>query len=266
MRKKVNFLFLMMLLMVLPASATHYMGGEIIWECLPNGNFRFVMKVYRECYTNTGGSAATYGNTEQITGPFGNITMNLYPNVIQGKKDMSPVCHAASNPHFYCNLPVSAGMSANLGATEEWTYTSDQAHPNGVTLNGVPPVNGWTFYWDGCCRNSAANYTGQPNWYLRAKMYPYNGQNTNPCFDSSPRFLARPNAALPVGYPFTYNHNGADPDRDSLVFEFDQALTGAGAQVPYIPPYSAVNPLPGPTLNPLNVAAAIDPNTGEISF
>lgn len=266
MKKKVNFLFLMMMLMVLPASATHYMGGEIIWECLPNGNFRFIMKVYRECYTTSGDSAASYLNPEQLTGPFGNITMYLYPNAVQGKKDMSPTCHDDALPHYLCGLPSTAGMGPNLGATEEWTYTSDQAHPNGVMLNGVPPANGWTFYWDGCCRNSAANYSGQPNWYLRAKMYPYNGLNTYPCFDNSPRFLARPNAALPVGYPFTYNHNGADWDRDSLSFEFDQALTGAGAQVPYTATFSALSPLPGTTLNPLNVPAAIDPYTGEISF
>ncbi|HRY99698.1 MAG TPA: hypothetical protein P5550_11645, partial [Bacteroidales bacterium] len=266
MRKRFYILFLLMLLSAFPASATHFMGGEIIWECLPNGNFRFIMRVYRECYSTGGGPAATYGNTEFLTGPYGNITMNLYPNAIQGKKDMSPVCHPQSTPHYACELPVSAGMAPNLGATQEWTYTSDQSHPNGVTLNGVPPASGWTFFWDGCCRNSAANYNGQPNWYLRAVMYPYNGQNTYPCFDNSPRFLARPNAALPVGYPFTYNHNGADWDRDSLAFEFAPSFTGAGAQVPYISPYTYNNPLPGPTVNPQNVAATIDPNTGEISF
>jgi hypothetical protein len=47
-------------------TATHYMGGEITWECMPNGNFRFVMKAYRECYTTGGGTAANYGNTAPL--------------------------------------------------------------------------------------------------------------------------------------------------------------------------------------------------------
>ncbi|MBE0640857.1 MAG: hypothetical protein IH599_02395, partial [Bacteroidales bacterium] len=266
MKTKAPPLIVLMFLLVLPSYATHYMGGEISWECLSNGNFRFVMKVYRECYTNTGGMAATYSNPETITGPFGNISMYLYPNATLGKKDISPVCHSDGLPHFACELGSSSGMAANLGAVQEWTYTSDSAYPNGVNLNGVPPPLGWTFYWDGCCRNSAANYTGQPNWYIMVKMYPYNGQNAYPCFDNSPRFHSPPLTSIPVGYPFAFNLNVQDPDQDSLVYTLTPALIGVSSTVPYISVYSGNNPLPGPTLNPQNVPAALDQVTGEFSF
>ena len=48
--------------------ATHYMGGEITWECIPTGQtnagkFIFYLKVFRECYTSGGNASATFGTT-----------------------------------------------------------------------------------------------------------------------------------------------------------------------------------------------------------
>ena len=68
-RRLMTALGALMILSALPtqqAGATHYMGGEITWECLPNGNFRFWMKLYRECYT-TYGAAANFGNTATLS-------------------------------------------------------------------------------------------------------------------------------------------------------------------------------------------------------
>jgi hypothetical protein len=41
--------------------ADHMMGGEITWQCQPNGNFVFTLKLYRDC--------------NGIPGIFGSITM-----------------------------------------------------------------------------------------------------------------------------------------------------------------------------------------------
>jgi hypothetical protein len=137
--------------------ATHYMGGEITWECLPNGRYRFKMRVYRECYTSGGGSAASFGATETITstgGGVGSITMTRVHLI-----DISPQCN--SNPAFPKIIcPGMTNGAANMGALQENYYTSDASYPTGVLLTGVPPVTGWTFSWSSCCRNPSTNVLG----------------------------------------------------------------------------------------------------------
>ncbi|HYG50747.1 MAG TPA: gliding motility-associated C-terminal domain-containing protein, partial [Flavobacteriales bacterium] len=102
--------------------------------------------------------------------------------------------------------------------------------------------------------------------------------NTNPCFDSSPTFLETPSNVICAGTNFKLNHHAYDPDGDSLVFSFGEALDTVSlvasgfnpptnpAFVPYAATYSANSPTPGASWNPANIPATIDPQTGEISF
>ena len=99
-------------------------------------------------------------------------------------------------------------------------------------------------------------------------MYPYNGQDESPCFDSSPTFAENPPTAISTGYPYTYNYNAWDKDLDSLAFEWAPALdtTGFPLTPNYAAGYSSTNPMPDASFNPNNVPASINPYTGEISF
>jgi len=265
MLRKKFFLFILVLLGLIPeAFSSHYMGGEIIWECLPNGNYRFIMRVYREC-----GSTVTFSDPETLNtnAPCGAITMRLYPNALAGKTDMSPVCNADPTfPHVSCASTVG---TSNAGGVEEWLYTSDVGHPNGVNINGVPPATGWYFSWTGCCRNPCTNITGSSSldWFLRAIMYPYNGQNVYPCWDNSPVFIEKPTTVICTGYQFKYNPNATDKELDSLAYEWAQPLTAANTPITtYAANYSYNNPLPGPAFNTNNVPATINPYTGELTF
>jgi hypothetical protein len=249
--------------------ASHFMGGEITWECLTNGNYRFIMKVYREC------NGITYSNPVSLTvsGCPGltSISLSLYPNATLGKKDISPVCNLNNpgNPlyqHIVCSPQPSV---PNTGAIEEWVFTSDAAYPNGVTINGVPPATGWTFAFTNCCRNPCSNIQGSSslNWYLRAIMYPYMGANTFPCWDNSPVFAERPACVVGTNFPQQYNPNAYDPEGDSLSFGWAQALTGLSAPITtYGAGYTYNSPLPGLLQNAGNIPATIDSTTGEISF
>ncbi len=243
------------------------MGGEITWQCLPNGNYRFIMKLYRECYTTAGGSAVTFANTETMNTTVPGLTSITMTRI--SLTDISPQCNTNPlfTPKIYC--PGMANGAANMGAVQENIYTSDAAYPNGVTLNGVPPPQGWMFYHASCCRNPCTNIINASSlgWRLRAVMYSYNGQNANPCYDNSPVFAEKPSTVICTGYPFTYNHNAYDPDLDSLVYDWAQPLLDNGSPiVAYNAGYSYTVPLPGPSMNPNNVPASVDPNTGEISF
>ena len=265
--KRLFYLSVLILITILsdikPLKATHYMGGEITWECLTNGKYRFKLKAYRECYYGTG-AAANFGASVVLSSnsPVSSITLT---EITGWPKDISPTCNTNPNfPHIIC---VGMTNSApNMGAVQEHIYTSDANYPTGVTLNGVPPATGWRFTWSSCCRNSAVNVVGQPNWVLRAIMYPYGTQNMNPCFDNSPTFAEVPRTVICTGYPFTYNHNAFDKELDSLHYEWGQPWQAVNSGLPYASTYSYTNPLPGPAQNANNVAGTVNPTTGQISF
>ena len=152
------FSFFLLLLSSEELLATHYMGGEITWECTSSGNFKFTMKLYRECYTQNGGSAANYGASVNLTTSapgFNSIQMTRI-----SVTDLSPDCGCLSQSPIYC--PGMSNGAANMGALEEHVYTSDGSYPNGVPLTGTPPPSGWTFGYTSCCRNPSDNVTGQP--------------------------------------------------------------------------------------------------------
>lgn len=249
------------------ASATHYMGGEITWECLPNGNYRFILKLYRECYTQNGGSAATFGVTEQLY-----TTVPGLPQITMTRislLDMSPECNPdpAFQPKIFC--PGLLNGSANMGAMQEYYYTSETAYPYGVTLNGVPPAQGWEFSSRTCCRNPCTNINNASSlgFRLRAYMYSINGQNANPCYDSSPVFAEMPKSIICSAHPVTYNYSAFDPDRDSLIYQWGQPLEENGSPITnFNTGYSYTSPLPGLPHHPGNVAASLNSNTGEITF
>lgn len=251
--------------------ASHYMGGEITWECLSNGRFKFTMKLYREC------NGVTYNATETINVAnypgLTSITMNLKPGanphdgddgLVDGKTDISPNCYSELLSIKCSPSPATA----NTGAIEEWYFTSEVSYPVGVLLSGVPPAAGWIFSNTGCCRNPSVNMvdpTGE-DWFLRAIMYPYQGQNTFPCYDNSPVFAEVPSTVICTGYPFKYNHNATDKELDSLSFQWAPALQSVSTPMGYTTTYTYNSPLPGTAQNPLNVPATMNSYNGEISY
>jgi hypothetical protein len=180
-------------------------------------------------------------------------------SIINGwPKDITPVCN--SNPNF-THITCTNVNQNNTGAVEEYIYKSSP-----VTISGVPPASGWLFYHQSSARNPSTNVSGQPSWRLRAIMYPYNAQNTYPCYDNSPQFAEVARSVIDAGYPFTYNHNATDAELDSLNFEWGEPQMSGGGSLPYVGGYSWQSPLPGTSQNPNNVGAVVDPVTGNISF
>jgi len=234
------------------------MGGEITWECLSNGQYRFNMKVYREC------DGIQFGATEILNvlnhPSVTSITMTRISQI-----DISPQCNTIG-PHITC----ATVTAPNQGAIEEQIY---QSAP--ITLAGVPPAQGWIFYWGSCCRNPSTSIVNASSldWLLRAVMYSYTPpgsstpSNANPCFDNSPVFAERPSTVICTGYPFTYNHNASDKELDSLAYEWAPPLEDLNIPVSsWAAGYSYNSPLPGVVHNPNNVPATVNPFTGEISF
>ncbi len=247
--KRLSFL-LIILFSSLTVDASHLYGGEIWWECLPNGSYVFYGRIYRDC---TGIPFNPSSITLSSNSPAGSIQCFMQPGF---PRDVSPSIGNACGT----NAITCAGTNPPNGSMEESLFKS-----NPVILNGVPPATGWHFTWSNCARPSMTNLTGFPCYFLRAFMFPYNdgtgNRNANPCFDNSPEFLEAPKVATCSGYPFSYNNFAFDQELDSLYFEWAQPLNnGFTTPVPFVAPYTFTNPVPG-IQNFAQDAGQVDINT-----
>ena len=235
------------MLSVKNVQASHGTGGELTWTCLGSGQYVFQCKFYRDCNGIPGPASITI-----------NTSVPGVPNIfasLASQTDISTDGYYSDGDSLCPNCP-QGGSPAIAGLIEEFVYESAP-----ITLPGVPPPGGWTFSWGECCRSAAlTNITGGGGigFLLQAKMFSFNGQNADPCFDSSPYFAERPNIILCSGLPFVYNQISADAEYDSLVYEFDSPLDDLGNPIPLAAPYTISNPLPG--------SCTLNPNTGELSF
>ena len=257
MNKRVLYILLFFFFQLsLKTFASSFLGGEITWECQGNGNYRFILKLYRKC------NAANFNHVDTIFTTHPTVTHIIVSNV--SKTDLSPVCNVAG-PGVQCS---PAPLTPNTGAVRMGLYFRFSLS-KWSNFNRSSAGAGWIFSNHECCRNSCTNITNATNygWYLRAIMYPYNGQNEGPCFDSSPTFAENPPTAICTGYPYTYNYNAWDKIY-SLAFEWAPPLdtTGLPLTPNYAAGYSFTNPMPDASFNPNNVPATVNPYTGEISF
>lgn len=241
------------------------MGGEITWQCQGGGQYIFTMMVYRDC---NGPGFTTAGISLRV---WNHPTLTTIPMTFIAQTDISPTCNVvAGSP-----AQITCGTGGS-GSIERYEFQSAL-----IFIGGVPPASGWAFTYHNFSRSLSIDNLVTPNLYgltLRAVMYSFSGINTNPCFDSSPSFLEVPSNVICAGTNFKLNHNANDADGDSLVFEFAQALDTVSlsaltfnppvnpAFVPYIASYSYNSPTPGTTINPANIPATINSQTGEISF
>ena len=226
-------------------------GGEITWRCLPNGQYIFTMNFYSNCSVHFLSSSTT------INYQNGQIQLKLDSNKYnaQGGGEISPKgvsgCQLTCHPYQFGGLQMISYFS------------------NPIFLLGVPPSGGWVFKWEKCCRAQSLKNVSSPqalSLTLRSVMYPYQGKNANPCYDSSPRFAELPVRAFCANKEQIYNVNAIDDDFDSLVYSWDQSLDKIGVPLTYAPGFSYNNPLPDSSFHSSNNAAKLNRHTGEINF
>ncbi|MDB9774991.1 PKD domain-containing protein [Vicingaceae bacterium] len=246
-------------------SATHYMGGEITWECNNQGRYIFTVKIYRDC------------NGVPLTGNLSLIAHN-YPTVGQSNTSFQLTRQSINDISATCGgspcSPTNTRITTNVaGAVEEHVFTTAPQ-----LLNGVPGVNGWIFTFTGPTRNNAVDNLTNPggtNLLLRAKMFSFNGQNASTCYDNSPNFAEVPSSILCTGDAFTYNHNAQDEELDSLVYSWAEPLAGvsgglyieaSNVRASFVNGYTFTSPFPSTFQNPNNVPASLNTENGEISY
>lgn len=265
--KKILLALIAVFLMSNFAQATHMLGGEVRWVCLPNGKFIFFLDIYKDCSSSAAGfnfvnqtldisGSPSPGMSQIVVKP----DSNRWTNANNG--DITPKCQNPNGLSYSC-------ANGDNGAVQWFPFQSDP-----ITLTGTPPASGWTFKWGLCCRPPVVNLVSPQSrsMGLRATMYRIPNPNgttpaflpVNVCQDSSPEFAERPANQICRGYEFTYNHNARDNDLDSLVYSFDDPIDNNFAVVPFLGGYSAISPLPDQNFNSQNIPVTLNPLTGEM--
>ena len=115
MMKRLLFTSLFLLTILTGSNASHLMGGEITWKCLPRGQFKFTMQVYRDCAGIPFGPPVSLDvhNKPGLT----NIPMNLL-----SQTDISPNCNSYSGTQITC----AGAKSSTVSAVEAFIFESNQ--------------------------------------------------------------------------------------------------------------------------------------------
>lgn len=207
------------------AWATHMSGGEIYWECIGPNQYRIRLIVYRDC----AGIAVDPSYNLVLTSPCGDRNLTVYHN---GPTELSQLCDL--------ELPNSTCNGGLLPGIQQYTYTAT------ITLD---PCDSWRISWTNIYRNNAiVNLTnpGTRHMYIESIL----NSADAPCNDS-PTFT---NTAIPyvcLGYPISYSYGSIDAEGDSLSYALIGARMIDGTPIPYVPPYTPAQPIPGISLDPV---------------
>ena len=253
---------------VFQGEARHIIGGEIIYECLGNGTYRFVMKMYRDCRPQQ--NAADYDPMAVITiyrgdrAPYARVTSF---NVNLGRVDV------IAPPDYPCLI-----LPPNL-CVQEGIYEFEYTFPQ------WPALESYHIVYQRCCRNNTISNVITPGMIGATFTVEITARSQKLC-NNSPEFKLFPPTVICVNNPINFDHSAIDSDGDSLVYSFCNPLKGGGLQggpdnpfgnpnncegiipnpacpppfqnVAFQPPYSSAQPMGGSPI------VSIDSETGLI--
>lgn len=225
---------ILILTAVLPAKANHEVGGELYFECLGNNQYKFVLKLWRDCVTNF----AWFGLEYTVTGPNGNF--KLYRDSLV---DLT----------YQCLGPGGGGCgTGTLTGGSEMAVFSDT-----ITLAGLPPVAGWTFMVNAF--NSPVgviNKPGNTSYAYRCFMYP---SSINGGCNTAPHFLSNPIQPLTRATKSISAMAHKPYIEDSIYYDFYNSIGFNSG-------YSYTSPFPNPSTHSLNSPVTINHKTGLVEF
>lgn len=240
MKKSLHFLFALIALFLMNSStmkATHIMGGELTYTWIGSNDYELHLTLYRDCSGIPGPvNALVEISSVSCAIPMYMVQLNTIPGT---PIEISPVCAGVQTT---CNGGTAMGV-------EKWEYSAI------VTLTGN--CSDYLFTFVECCRNGAITNLVDPSNY--SAQFTATLDNQSVAFNSSPRFANDPVTVLELGSTHTINNGAFDPDGDSLSIVFAPALYDSNLAVPYVAPFTYLNPMTSST------AIVLDPVTGDLN-
>jgi len=213
-----KYLAALFLLTSINLSASHLLGGEITWECKSNGKYQFTLVLFRDC---------------------GGTTLPTTAQALANNAGVSISCSYVSTEDIltscYLGTTSCTGSSTGQGKIQKYIYRSGD-----VQLTGTPPVSGWYFSWNSCCRPGTISNLSNPasaGYYLKSVMYPYTPPGStialtaSSCYDNSPQFLDQPSPVSCSGDAVEHTQLSFDSESDSLHFGFTSVQEEHQAQL-----------------------------------
>jgi len=225
------------LMMAFNSRADHIIGGDIYYDDLGGGNYKFYITIYRDC--NAEGAwfddplkLSVYNNNSLIE----NVNV-FFPGYITLPIDFDNPC--ATAPTDVC--------------VQRAIYEK--------TIFLPPVVGGYTVSYQRCCRGPNVTNIVNPDDTGLTLTTHIPGSETGITNNSSPRFSNYPPTLLCVGQELVFDHSATDPDGDELVYTLVSPYTGASSLDPAPnqsppPPYFPVQWLGG-----FNAASPLGPGS-----
>lgn len=230
------------------ASATHIVGGELVYTYLGASQYEVTLIVYRDCLSGQAAfdDPASIGVFDAGNSLVQNLNFDL-DSIVTLQGTINSSCVTA--PTDVC--------------TEAGYYTEI------ITL--PPAIGGYSIAYQRCCRNAVVQNIQNPNDIGATYVATIPGSSSSPD-NNSPNWNQLPPLYVCVNLPFQFDHSAFDADGDSLVYSlctpFEGATPGAPQpDPPGAPPYTEVSWQAPYSLNDMLGGApmTIDPVTGQIN-
>ncbi len=213
---------ILLLMSLMPARASHIVGGDIYYDYLGNNQYQFTINLYRDC--NSTGAAFDNPLSLGVFNSSGALIQNV--NVPFPGSQHIPVVF--NNP---CVIPP------NNICTELASYQ--------VTLTLPPIPGGYYVSYQRCCRGPNITNLFNPDDTGITLSTHIPGSDTGNQINSSPRFTNYPPLLLCNNEDLIFDHSATDPDGDQLVYALTTPSSGASSFAPMPsppppPPYAPV--------------------------
>jgi len=254
------------------AHARHIIGGVMSYECLGNDNYKFTLKIYRDCGSNGAqfddpaeiavyrcGTSISCVNLDQNDAY---LTLNV--NLMEKSNILPPDYPCLTVPPTVC--------------VEEGIYTFTIKLPKSPEIYHV--------IYQRCCRNNSINNIVDPSNTGATFGIELLPAAQNAC-NNSPEFSFFPPTLICANEDLEFDHSAKDKDGDQLVYEFCHPLEGGGPlgtqgspgiptscggvtpSPPCAPPYSNVNfIIPSYSFDQplgINSPMSVDPSNGLLT-
>jgi gliding motility-associated-like protein len=192
------------MLLAISAKGSHIIGGDIYYDDLGGGNYRFFITIYRDCNS----SGAEYDNPLKLS--VYKVNQDLYQNV---------------NVPFPGSVLLPVNFD-NPCATAPSNICVERAIYETV-LNLPATPGGYTVSYQRCCRGpDIINILNPDDTGLTLTTH-IPGVETGFANNSSPRFVNYPPILICNNEQLLFDHSATDPDGDELVYSLVTPFAGA---------------------------------------